>query len=228
MFASARKALAVIFDPAFSGIVARAILFTLVLFIGLLLGAEYGVQKLSEHWDVVKWGWLKTTLEVIAPVLAVVAIFYLGAPVAAIFASLYLDRIAEAVEAKYYPADGKAPGTPFFTALRTGSRLALTVVLVDIALLPLDIEVPLLGEAAVLLVNGWLLGREYFELAALRHLSPSAAAALRRRHRGGVFFVGLVISILSIIPLANLFAPLFGSAFMVHQFKRYFHDMRPA
>jgi CysZ protein len=226
MFASARKALALIFDPAFSGIVARAILFTFVLFAILLLGAEYGVQRLSENW--VGWQWLKTTLEVLAPVLAVVAIFYLGAPVAAIFASFYLDRIAEAVEAKYYPADGKAPGTPFFTALRAGTRLAVTVVLVDIALLPLDLEIPILGEAAVLLVNGWLLGREYFELAALRHLSPSAAHALRRRHGSAVFFAGLIISVLSIVPIANLFAPLFGSAFMVHLFKRYFHDMRPA
>jgi CysZ protein len=224
MFASARKALALIFDPAFSGIVGRAVLFTFVLFVLVFVAAEYGIQALpTPHWP-----WLKTTLEILAPILAVVAIFYLGAPVAAIFASLYLDRIAEAVEAKYYPADGRAPGTPFFTALRAGTRLAVTVVLVDIALLPFDIEVPLLGEAAVLLVNGWLLGREYFELAALRHMSPSAANALRRKHGSAVFAAGLIISILSIVPIANLFAPLFGSAFMVHLFKRFFHDMRPA
>jgi len=225
MFASARKALALFFDPAFSGMVGRAILFTIVLFVLLLLGAEYGIERLP---DIGWWHGLKRVLEVAAPVLAILAIFYLGAPVAAIFASFYLDRIAAAVEEKYYPADGRAPGTPFFTALRAGTRLAVTVVLVNLALLPFDIEIPLLGEVGALLVNGWLLGREYFELAALRHLSPGAAAALRRKHRGGVFVAGLIISVLSIVPVANLLAPVFGSAFMTHQFKRYFHDMRPA
>jgi CysZ protein len=87
--------------------------------------------------------------------------------------------------------------------------------------LPFDIALPFVGEAAALLVNGWLLGREYFELAALRHLPQAAADALRRKHRGGLFFAGLLISILSVIPVANLFAPLYGSAFMVHLFRRY-------
>jgi CysZ protein len=82
------------------------------------------------------------------------------------------------------------------------------------------------GEGAALLVNGWLLGREYFELAALRHLPEAAANALQRKHGVAVFFAGLLISVLSVIPVANLFAPLYGSAFMVHLFKRY--QERPA
>jgi CysZ protein len=217
MFASARKALALIFDPAFSGIVAKAIFLTIALFTTLFLGLEYGLHQLPT----LEWHWVNVALEVLAPVLFVFLIFFLGAPVAALFASFYLDTIAEAVEAKFYPADSKAPGTPFFTALRAGTRLAVTIVLINLALLPFEVELPLVGEIGALLVNGWLLGREYFELAALRHMPQGAVEALRRSHRSGVFFAGLLISVLSIIPVANLFAPLFGSAFMVHLFKRY-------
>jgi CysZ protein len=222
MFASARKALALIFDPAFSGIVAKAIFLTIFLFVVLFLGLEYGIHRLPT----LGWHWVNVALELLAPVLFIFLIFFLGAPVAAIFASFYLDDIAEAVEAKFYPEQPKAPGTPFFTALRTGARLAGLIVLVNLALLPFDIALPFVGEAAALLVNGWLLGREYFELAALRHLPQAAADALRRKHRAGLFFAGLLISILSVIPVANLFAPLYGSAFMVHLFKRY--QERPA
>jgi CysZ protein len=222
MFASARKALALIFDPVFSGIVAKAIFLTVVLFTVLFLGLEYGLHRLPA----LGWHWVNVTLELLAPVLFIFLIFFLGAPVAAIFASFYLDDIAEAVEARFYPQQPKAPGTPFLTALRTGTRLAGLIVLVNLALLPFDIAVPFVGEGAALLVNGWLLGREYFELAALRHLPEAAANALQRKHGVAVFFAGLLISVLSVIPVANLFAPLYGSAFMVHLFKRY--QERPA
>jgi CysZ protein len=217
MFASARKALALIFDPAFSGIVAKSIFLTIALFVVLFLGLEYAIHQLPQ----LGWHWVNVVLEILAPVLFIFLIFFLGAPVAAIFGSFYLDDIAKAVEAKFYAGDGPAPGAPFFTSLRSGFRLAATIVLVNLALLPFDIELPLLGEVAALLINGWLLGREYFELAALRHLTPSAAHVLRRAHGSAIFFAGLLISILSILPVANLFAPLFGSAFMVHLFKRY-------
>jgi CysZ protein len=225
MFASARKALAVIFDPAFSGIVARALLFTILLFAGLFIGAEYALNELL---PTLPWSWVKLALEWLTGIAVILLFLFLGAPVAAIFASFYLDDIAEVVEARYYPADPKAPGTPFFTALRAGTRLAVTVVLVNIALLPFAIAIPLFGEIGSLLVNGWLLGREYFELAALRHMSRGAADALRRRHSAGVFLAGLLIAILTVVPLVNLLAPLLGSAFMVHQFKRYSRDDRPA
>jgi CysZ protein len=218
MFASARKALALIFDPAFSGIVAKALFLTLGLFVVLFFGLEFVLHKLPLPGP----GWVKTFAELyVVPILFVFLFFFLGAPVAAIFGSFYLDEIAAAVEAKYYAGDGKAPGTPFSTSLRAGIRLAGTIVLVNLALLPFDIELPLIGEIAALLVNGWLLGREYFELAALRHLPETVATALRKQHGSAVFLAGLVISILTVIPIANLFAPLFGSAFMVHLFKRF-------
>jgi CysZ protein len=95
-------------------------------------------------------------------------------------------------------------------------------------MLPADVAVPGIAEFATVLVNGWLLGREYFELVALRHLKRSAADALRRRHSGSIFWAGLVISVLTLVPIINLIAPLFAASFMVHLFKRYSHEDRPA
>jgi CysZ protein len=154
--------------------------------------------------------------------------FLLGAPVAAFFASLFLEEIARKIEARYYPADPRASGAPLGVTLFTGLRLGFLVVAVDLVLLPFDVGVPGLSEIATVGVNGWLLGREFFELVALRHLSRSAVDVLRRRHASGIFAAGLIISISTIVPVVSLLAPLFGAAFMVHIFKRYVHEDRPA
>jgi CysZ protein len=96
------------------------------------------------------------------------------------------------------------------------------VLVANLALLLLDAElVPPVPELLTIVINGWLLGREYFELAALRHLSRVSAGQLRRRHGGSVFVGGTMISLLSSVPLVNLLAPLFGVAFMVHLYKRF-------
>ena len=94
-------------------------------------------------------------------------------------------------------------------------------------LLPFNFWLPGIGTLATVAVNGWLLGREFFELAALRHMSQTAARNLRRRHVFGVWMGGLLLAALAAVPFVNFFAPLFGAAIMVHLYKRYQHEERP-
>ena len=70
------------------------------------------------------------------------------------------------------------------------------------------------------MANGYLLGREFFELAALRHMSREEAAELRSAKGLQVFLAGLVIAGFLAVPLLNLLTPLFATAFMVHVFKK--------
>jgi uncharacterized protein involved in cysteine biosynthesis len=76
-------------------------------------------------------------------------------------------------------------------------------------------------------VNGYLLGREYFELVAMRRAPSAEASALRRRHRLQAFATGLVIAALLTVPFINLLAPLLGTAAMVHVFEG-LRERRPA
>jgi CysZ protein len=157
--------------------------------------------------------------------------FVLGAPVAALFATLYLDRVARTIEARAYPDDPRAPGMTAATAIGAGVRLAGLALGLNLALALLDTElilVPAIPELLTILVNGWLLGREYFELAALRHMSRAAARNLRRKHGGSVLAGGTIISLASAFPLTNLFAPLFGAALMVHLMKRFLREEQVA
>jgi CysZ protein len=224
MFASLRKAANLLFDRTFSRLVMWSVLLTIVLYALLFAAVVYGVH----HLPTLGASWINDILAWAAPALMLLLPFFLGAPVAAFFASLFLEKVAKKVEARYYPADRKASGAPFGTTFFAGLRLAVLVIFIDAVLLPFDVTVPGLPELAAILINGWLLGREYFELVARRHLSRMAADALRRRHWSGVFLAGAIISVLTLVPVANLIAPLFGTAFMVHIFKRYWHKEHPA
>lgn len=224
MFASARKALGMIFEPAFFGVVVMSFLLTLLLF-GLTFAAvQYGVQ----HIPPLPWHWLNTAIGLIASLLVVAGLFVLGVPVAALFASLFLDRVARRIEKKYYPAEVEADGAPFLTYLFTGLRFAAYVIVVSLALLPVDVMLPGVGSAASWVADGWLLGREFFELAALRHLSRAEADSMRERHPFGILGAGMAIAALATIPVVNFIAPLFGAAFMVHVFQHYRRQERRA
>jgi len=224
MFASLGKAFGILFDGTSFGVVVWSLLLTIAIYIVLFVAAIYGVHNLPT----LGTPWVNTFLELAVPVFLVFLPFFLGAPVAAFFASMFLEEVAKKVEARYYPTDPVAVGAPFGTLLFTGLRLTLLVVLADVVMLPADIAVPGVAEFATVLINGLLLGREYFELAALRHLKRSAADALRKRHSGSIFWAGVVISVLTLVPIVNLITPLFAAAFMVHLYKRYSHEDRPA
>lgn len=218
MFASLARAVTNFFDGALRGVFLRAIGLTLLLFAIAFAGLEFGILNLPT----LGAPWVNRLVELLAPLLFVVAAFLLGAPVAALFASLFLDRVASTIEARAYPGQPRAVGMSTATALGAGLRLAGLALVANLGLLLLDVELaPPLPELMAIVINGWLLGREYFELAALRHMSRIAAGQLRRRHGSSVFVGGTMISLLSSVPLVNLLAPLFGAAFMVHLYMRF-------
>ena len=215
MFASIARAARLIFQPGYAGIALRSALLTLVMFLVGLAGAEILLAQLP----VLGNPQVNRALELLAPVLFVFLLSALGAPVAALFGTFFLDRLAGRIEAREYPHATSLP-TRFWPALKAGMRLAGLVLGADLLLLPLDIALPGLGEFLSLIANGWLLGWEYFELAALRHLPVIEADRLRKSHGWQVWGGGIAIALLSEIPLLDLIAPLFGTALMVHLFHR--------
>ena len=224
MFASLAKAVRALFDRRLTRIVLASVILTILLYAVLVAGAVYGLQQLPA----LGWPWVNTLLEILAPVLVFLLMIYIGAVATAFFAPLFLDKAAKRIEARFYPADAPPGGAGSGLKLLTGLKLAFVVLVFDIVLLPANAFLPGIAEAVTILVNGWFLGRGYFELIAFRHMSQSAARALRARHAYGVFAAGAVISLLSAIPFVDLIAPLFGAALMVHLFKRYAQQERPA
>jgi CysZ protein len=139
--------------------------------------------------------------------------------VTSLVASFFSDRIAEEVEREDYPADPPGMALPLWRALVEGGKTALLAVVVYVCAAPF-LLVAGLGVVIFFLATAWLLGRIYFELAAMRFRSPAQARALRKRNAAAVYTGGLLIAAFVSIPIVNLATPLFAMAFMVHMHKR--------
>ena len=129
-----------------------------------------------------------------------------------------VDIAARAVEAHYYPDLLEPRHQPLREPIWLAVKLAFIAVILNLLVLPIYL-IPVLNIFVFYALNGYLLGREYFELAALRRIDEPDARQLRRRHRIRVFVVGVIITFLLSIPFVNWFMPVVAAAFVVHMFE---------
>ena len=131
----------------------------------------------------------------------------------------FLERIAAAVEALDYPGRGPPRRQRIGETIAPTLRLTGLTLLLNLLALPIYLLVPGINLVLFLTLNGYLLGREYFEVVALRRLDAAAAKAARNRFGLRVFLGGVMIAALFSLPLVNLVAPVIATAFMVHVFE---------
>lgn len=218
MIAAATKAFGQMFTPGFQWILIKSLGLTIGLFALALWGARKGLEATA----LVPWTWLETIIDLIAGLGLIAGMFFLIGPVTALFAGLFLDRIAEQVERRHYPDDPPGTDPPLMRSLWIAFKFTFVVVLVNIVVLLLTL-LPGVNLVAYVVGNGYLLGREFFELAAARFMAPRDVKALRRANAGRVFLAGVIIAFATLIPFANFLVPLFATAFMVHVFKGVMH-----
>lgn len=143
---------------------------------------------------------------------------FLMAPVAAGFAGLFAERVADAVEEIHYP-HRRGTSVDFWDGVL--ESLALLAVILLVSLLSLLLT-PFLGPLAPVLffgINGWLLGREFFQMAARRHLDAAQATEMRRSHATKITFAGVLVAIGLVVPLVNIAVPLLAAAAFTHLFQ---------
>jgi CysZ protein len=160
-------------------------------------------------------GWVSAFAGLLAGIAIAVGLALLVAPVTALIAGVFLDDVAELVEQADYPGEPPGRAMPFARSIVASLKFFGVVVAANLAALLL-LLVPGINLVAFLLVNGYLLGREYFEFAAMRHRTEAEARAFRRANRGTVFLGGLVIAVFLAVPILNLATPLFAATLMVH------------
>jgi CysZ protein len=139
--------------------------------------------------------------------------------VTAVVGSFFADRIGEEVEREYYPADPAGRALPLALALWEGVKTALLALGIYLIALPLILFA---GAGAVIffLATAYILGRQYFEMAAMRFRPPDEAKLLRKHNAMLVYVGGLLIAAFVSIPILNLATPIFAMTLMVHLHKR--------
>ncbi|TBN36576.1 hypothetical protein EYE42_15400 [Paracoccus subflavus] len=142
---------------------------------------------------------------------------FLMAPVAAGFAGLFAERVADAVEETHYP-QRRGASLDFLDGLL--ESVAVVLAILGVAVLSLVLT-PFLGPLAPVLLfgaNGWLLGREFFQMAARRHLDEPQATALRQANGLRVTLMGILVAMALVVPVVNIAVPLLAAAAFTHLF----------
>ncbi|HBR61370.1 MAG TPA: hypothetical protein DEA94_02555 [Rhodobacteraceae bacterium] len=159
-----------------------------------------------------------------ASVLAMLVLsVFLMMPVASAIISLFLERVVQAVEDKHYPNLPVVTGIPLGQALF--DMLNFLLVLLAANLVALLLYALFFPVAPFIFwgMNGFLLGREYFQLVATRRLGWAEAKALRRRHTGKIWLAGTLVAVPLSMPLVNLVIPILAVATFTHLF----HQLSP-
>jgi uncharacterized protein involved in cysteine biosynthesis len=212
------KAIGQLGDPA----IRRVVIQSAVLAVGVLMLLAISLWAAIAYLDIGSWPWLEGVIEAGAGLALLVLIWLLFPAAVTLTIGIFLEQVAAAVEAAHYPGLPAPRPQSIRESLWSGARLAAAALLLNIAALPVYLAglfFPPLSLMAFYGLNGYLLGREYFETVALRRLGAAEAKQLRRHFRRRVFAAGIIITFMLSIPFVNLIAAVIGTAFMLHLFE---------
>lgn len=163
--------------------------------------------------------WLDTAFSWGAVLVVALLSVFLMVPVASAITSLFLDDVADAVEAVHYPHLPQQPRTPFLEGLRDTFGFLGVIISVNIFALILYVLFAPIAIFIFWTLNGFLLGREYYTLAAMRRLGRKRANELRRKHFVTIWLAGILMAIPLSVPILNLVVPILGAATFTHLFQ---------
>ena len=224
IFTDFLKALSQMGDGAFRRVLFLGLGLTTALFVAVYAGLLWLIEVFADGpvtlpfvgevtWigNLLGWGGLG---------LMILLSIFLMIPVASAITSFFLEDVADAVEEKHYPTLMPAPHVPFFEALRDTVNFFGVLVGANLLAFIAYVFLPFLALPIFYSLNGYLLGREYFTLAATRREGRDGARALRRKHGGEIWFAGILMAIPLTIPIMNLFIPILGAATFTHLYHR--------
>jgi uncharacterized protein involved in cysteine biosynthesis len=211
LFSPLSRALAQLDDRVFLGVLLRCIAWSAACFILLHLALVWAVHRLLDlH------GWIGWAADMLGGIGASLLALWLFLPVAAIIGTFYIDRIARAVERRYYPQLPPARGASLGAQLWDAIGIGLRILLLNLLALVLALILPGIGLVLAWLIGGYAIGRGLFVAVAMRRMPRPDAEAVYRSARPVVLAQGCVLALAGAVPVLNLLIPLVGTAAMVH------------
>ena len=221
------RALSQLDEPVFLGVVARSVGWTLLAFAGLAwalsLGAHEAVLEAVLTWGSAPAtppesdsGWLDWLGYAAGPVGAVLLAVLLFMPVACGIATLFVDRVADAVEQRWYPWMPPVAPAPLAHQVWDGLALGVKVLGLQVLALLLSLLLPGIGLLLGWVIAAWAVGRGLFVAVAMRRMGRQEARILCRQRLGSVLAQGGWMAALGVVPVLNLLAPVLGTAALVH------------
>ena len=205
------RALSQLTDPALFGVVWRSVLFSALFFAVILTGTIGAVHHFAAGHGLLAWA-----LDALGSIASAVLAMWLFLPVAATIGTLYFERIARAVERRYYPSMPPPQPAAVMAQVWAGVALGLRVLGLNVLALLLTLIVPGIGLPIGWAIASWAMGRGLFVAVAMRRLNRPDAEALYRTVRPIALAQGGAMAAAAYFPLLNLLIPVAGTAAMVH------------
>ncbi|MCP4183984.1 MAG: sulfate transporter family protein [Hyphomicrobiales bacterium] len=218
MLQSSRLAISQLFSRPFRKVFWRSIGYTILLLVIAWFILESVVSTILLPY-LGPWPWVATAMVWLLGTGMFIGAGFLIAPVSAMFAGIFLDDVAQEVEAKYYPGDPSGRELPISAAVWLAAKFTVLVIIANLIALLL-VLLPGINMMIFFFLNGFLLGREYFQFAAMRFAGEEEVWALRKANEGLIFLGGMIIAGFMAIPILNLATPIFAAALMVHIHKQ--------
>ena len=205
-------------DPVFRKVLVRALILSILVFICLTGIVWFALSETS----IFSFWFLEIIADTLGGITVIFMVWLLFPAVASFFVTLFLEDIVDAVEKRHYPDDPPAQPVKLSKSMSITLRFTSVTIALNLLALPFyffTIWFPPIAIGVFYCLNGYLFGREYFEIVAPRRLNSNEIASVRNVNKWKLFSAGLVITFLFTIPFINLFVPVIGVAALTHVFK---------
>lgn len=200
---------------AFAPAERRAMLLSLVGAVALLAALWVGGSAALFGLHLSGFTWLDRAIDLLGSLAGLFLAWLLFPTASMLVLSFFLDGIVAEIERRHYPDLPPPRRIGLGQSLGSALRLTLLALVLNLVVLPLYF-LPVANVIVFYGINGYLVGREYFESIAFRRLDTRDVRALWHRHRMALIVAGMVIAFLLSVPVVNLVAPMIGLAFMLH------------
>ena len=204
------------------GIVGSAVIFLIIwLAVGHTL-SQIELFSPGRFFGIFDWVFVKIA-DIFGGAIIFIVTWFLFPSVVTLIITFFLENVIQAVEKKHYPnlQETRRQGITEIGIITL--KFTLLSIILNILVLPFYIGFFFLGPLNLLIfyaLNGYLLGREYFELVAYRRLEPDKAGVLYRSFQVQVFIAGVISAFIMTIPIVNMVGPIILAATMVHLIQR--------
>ncbi len=194
------------------------ILISCVLAVITVSSAAGIITWISASFISIKIVWLDKAVNFLIGIASGVGGWFMLPAVIPFIAGMFQDKVIHNVEIEFYPDSVRKKEPELWPDLKHDIAFTIWALFLNILILPLYLFG--IGFFISILLNTYLLGREFFENVAGSHLGKPEAKKLGNKNRIPVYTGGLVITLLTLIPVVNLFIPVFAVVWMVHVFHR--------
>ena len=211
-----------IFQKPLRSVVFKAIFASMVILVVVLAVLVFGLLNVEIPllgqlpWPI---SWLvETSLEFLAISLFIFLGSILFPWVLSLVIAFFLEEIVTVVRERNYNNEFLET-TGNCQAIIYAVKFGVLTSLINLVCLPIYLILlffPIMSLVFFYLVNGLLLGREYYGLVTIGYVASKERRAVFKENRLQVYLAGLFIAFMMTIPFINLIAPVLGSVMMVH------------